>query len=134
MIDVRGSEFALKSGLIPVVHYLTIGAPSGFNPNPRFDGAQYLRDHPNAAAERINPLVHHAMRVTSQTAAIDRVFRGLHPEGDPGPAAVTNGRMVEAVIKELKKRKAQGEIAVIPSDDTILRAIGRRRRKSRSGA
>ena len=42
--------------------------------------------------------------------------------------------MVGAIVKELKKLKAEGKIAVVPVDDTILRAIGRKKRKSRGGA
>ena len=34
---------AAAAGLDPVEHYLTIGAPRGYNPNPLFDTGFYAR-------------------------------------------------------------------------------------------
>jgi hypothetical protein len=42
-----------------IVHYLTAGHLSGYNPNPLFDGQDYLARHPDVSAAGMNPLLHY---------------------------------------------------------------------------
>ena len=48
-----------KSGLTPGLHYLRIGAASGWAPSPRFDGADYLERHKDVGLTAMNPLLHY---------------------------------------------------------------------------
>jgi hypothetical protein len=43
----------------PLEHYLTIGAPAGVDPSPRFSTTWYLRQYGDVAAAGMNPLVHY---------------------------------------------------------------------------
>jgi glycosyltransferase involved in cell wall biosynthesis len=47
------------SGVDPLVHYLSVGATEGRDPNPVFDTAHYLAGNPDVRGSGVNPLVHY---------------------------------------------------------------------------
>src|SRR5215831_788259 len=42
----------------PILHFLSVGAREGWDPNPLFDTRYYLETIPDVAAAGVNPLVH----------------------------------------------------------------------------
>jgi glycosyltransferase involved in cell wall biosynthesis/SAM-dependent methyltransferase len=72
-------------GLDPAEHYLRFGGLEGRCPGPDFDGGRYLRDNPDVAASRQNPLVHYLRFGAAEG-------RPIHPGSDrivsPGPTQV----------------------------------------------
>jgi GT2 family glycosyltransferase/SAM-dependent methyltransferase len=56
----------------PIRHYLTVGAPAGFKPNPLFDTLWYLESNKDVRQKGINPLLHY-------------IQHGAHEGRDPNP-------------------------------------------------
>lgn len=54
-------------------HYLTIGVYKGFNPNRKFDSAEYIKNHPEIADEGINPFVHYIKFEKKETSFLDKL-------------------------------------------------------------
>lgn len=54
--DVAGSEYFSAN---PAAHYTLYGAFEGRRPCPEFDSSFYLRQNPDVAAARLNPLAHY---------------------------------------------------------------------------
>ena len=49
------------SGVQLLDHYLQAGGVEGRSPGPDFDGGQYLRQYPDVASAKLNPLVHYLL-------------------------------------------------------------------------
>jgi hypothetical protein len=65
-----------RTGGNPLVHFLEKGGASGMSPHPLFDCGSYLRAHSDAAAEGVNPLVHHLLQNRKQPQAIPFAAEG----------------------------------------------------------
>jgi len=52
-----------KSGIEPVLHYVSSGWKEGRNPNATFSTTNYLVQHPDIAAQRFNPFVHYILEM-----------------------------------------------------------------------
>ena len=81
----------------PWEHYLAYGAAEGRNPHPLFDTAYYLKQCPEVATGRLNPLIHFFQAGAAQGAALPAVRRrllsaaisrrGRHESAGPLPGA-----------------------------------------------
>lgn len=60
--DWYRSQVALPDGVDALLHYFWVGSAMGYTPHPLFDGAWYLRQHPDVAAAGLEPLVHYVRR------------------------------------------------------------------------
>jgi len=52
---------ASSSSLTPEQHYVSQGAPQGFDPNPLFRSTWYLDRYPNVKAMGLNPAIHYVL-------------------------------------------------------------------------
>jgi hypothetical protein len=63
----------------PLLHFLEHGGPEqgGGNPHPLFDCEAYLQAHPEAAAQGLNPLVHHLLQLRGSRSTASGTEGGL---------------------------------------------------------
>jgi glycosyltransferase involved in cell wall biosynthesis len=85
-----------RAGWDPLVHYVTVGAAAGADPNPLFDGEHYLRTHREIGASGTNPLLHYLQRgaldgATPHPFVGPRVLAGPSPAGQPSSPTPLHG-------------------------------------------